>query len=146
MEGNEVIFIGIFGAIISPLISAFGLYLQYRKDQKIQEAKKITDEAEAEKIKAEADKIKAEAKALDNKTDIDTINFYIGMVEALRSEVNNLTEISRRNNGEIATLTARLMVADEEKAKLAKDNAELLLEVQQLREEVAVLKKQQNNK
>lgn len=147
MENNSVIFI--VGAIISPLITMAGLLLQYSKDRKRDVQEQGKRDAEAEKVKAEAEKVKIEAKALDIRTDMDTVNFYIGMVSTLRDEVNALTELSRKNGGEIALLTAKLISSDEEKKKLAIANAELIdrinkyeTEVRTLRDEVALLKRE----
>lgn len=142
MENSTLVILAILGAVVSPAVTALGLLLQYRKDKKKSDDEKIEREAAAKKLDAEARKIEAEAHALDTKTDLDTINFYIGMVNTLREEVNNLTELSRKNGGEIAILTARLIQSDTEKAKLAKDNAELVREVQELRAEVDILRQQ----
>jgi hypothetical protein len=140
MENNtSVLIIGIIGAIISPIITALGLYFQYQKDKR-------TAVSEQVKAEAEADKVLAEAKALDAKANMDTVNYYIGMVNALRTEVNNLTELSRKNGGEISILMAKLAQADSEKAQLARDNAALVQEVKELRAEVAILKQQQKEK
>lgn len=128
--------VGIVGAIVSPLVTALGLYLQHQRDKS-----KVV--AEVKKQEAEAEKIEQEAKILELKTNIDTINYYIGMVTALRSEVNALTELSRKNGGEIAVLIARLKVADEEKERLARENVELVKRVQDLSQEVEMLKANQ---
>jgi hypothetical protein len=136
---NEVLIIGMVGAIVSPLVTALGLYLQHQRDKN-----KVL--AETKKEAAEAEKLEAEAKALDIKSNMDTVNFYIGMVNALRLEVNTLTELSRKNGGEIALLTAKLAQSDSDKKKLAEDNAELVKEVQELRVEVAILREQQRQK
>lgn len=136
MENNALVIIAILGAVVSPIITGLGLLLQYRKDIKRAADDKI-------KLSAEADKITAEAHAIDTKTDIDSLNFYIGLVNALRLEVNNLTELNRKTGGEIAILSAKLMQSDAENAQLTRRNAELTKEVQELREEVALLRKQQ---
>jgi len=140
MENNaSVLLIAIIGAIVSPIVSIIGIYLQYRKDI-------VKNKIEEVKMEADAHRIDAEAKVLDVKANMDTVNFYIGIVNALRTEVNTLTELSRKNGGEISTLTAKLAIADAEKAQLAKDNAALVEEVKQLRTEVAILKEQLNGK
>lgn len=132
----EILIIGLVGAVVSPLVTALGLYLQHQRDRR-----KVV--AESKKEEAEAEKIEQEAKTLELKNNIDTVNYYIGVVTALRSEVNALTELSRKNGGEIAVLTARLKVADDEKERLAKENTELVKKVQDLSQEVEMLKANQ---
>lgn len=139
----------VIGSVASPIITVLGLYWQYRKDRQAEANKQLQITAEAKKAEAEADKIEAETKALDFHTEMDNMNFYIGMVNMLRTEVNTLTELSRTNGAEIAKLTAKLITADEEKKRLAIDKAELLKrieryesEVQSLRAEVATLRQQ----
>ena len=135
MEDNYILIAGIAGAILSPIVTALGLFFQYRKDRK-------KNDALSDKIAADAEKIEAETKLLNHQADKDTINFWIGMVETLRKEVNSLTELSRQNGGEIAVLTAKLRQSDKEKEELAKQKEDLVKEVQELREEVETLRKQ----
>jgi cell division protein FtsB len=133
VENYGILIIGILGAILSPLGTILGLYLQHAREKK-----KLASEIAIQD--AEAAKMEAEAKVLEIKSNIETVNYYIGMVTALRAEVNALTELSRRNGGEIAVLTARLKTSDEEKAQLAKENETLVKKVQDLEREVALLK------
>lgn len=137
---DRVILLGILGAIISPIVTAIGLFLQYKKDLKKEESEQVVKEAEAKKIEADAH-------ALDTKVSMDQIKFYVDMVNTLRDEVSALTDMGRRNNREIEILTSKLLVADDEKRRLAIDKQELLsrisryeVEVKQLRAEVESLR------
>ena len=142
MEDRTVFIAGVLIAIISPIVTLIGLILQHFKDiNKEKLLEKIRD-AEARKSLADSDKARAEAEALSSKTDMDSINFYIGMVTALRTEVTALTEVSRKNGAEIAVLTSKLAVADAEKMQLSREKEALAKEVQTLREEVSVLKRE----
>lgn len=133
MENYGILIIGILGAILSPLGTIIGLYLQHDREKK-----KLSSEIAIKG--AEASKIEAEAKVLELKGNLDTVNYYIGLVSALRAEVNALTELSRKNGGELSVLTGRLRVADGDKAILAKENEELVNKVHELEREVALLK------
>lgn len=145
---NITMILGVLGAIVSPVVTLIGLYLQDKKDKKRYLTEKQKIEAEAEKLIKEADKIRAESSAMGSKADMETIAFYITLVNTLRDDVASLTERSRKNEEEIEALTYKLKQADEEKQRLAADNAELLkridkyeAEVQRLTREVAILKK-----
>lgn len=137
---NPTIIGGIIAAILSPLVTGLGLYYQYYKD-------KSRERSDNELALAEAEKIRAEAKDIDSKADVATLSFFVGLVNTLRTEVSTLTELSKKNGGEIAMLTAKLAAADSEKAKLAEDNEKLLQriskyekEVEDLRLEVSMLR------
>jgi lambda repressor-like predicted transcriptional regulator len=146
MNDNYLIVIAVVGAVATPIISILGLLLQHRRERLRDIADEKKKVADAEELEATADKIRAEAKLIDRQADKDTINFWIGMVETLRKEVNSLTELSRQNGGELATLRAKLVESDTEKIKLIADNERLTLEVESLRKEVSVLKKQLSDK
>ena len=136
----NVVLLGLIGAVISPIVTLTGLYLQFKRD-------KIKAEAELKKEDADAEKTHAEAVALGNKTGIETVNFYASMLKDLRVEIAALTELGKKNVGEIAILSAKLAVSDMDKERLAKENLALLeridryeVEVRALRKEVADLK------
>jgi cell division protein FtsB len=142
---NQPVFsLALISIIIAPIISAFGLVLQHLRDLRRDKIEQKRLDAEAEKLAADTNKTNTEARILDSKADVDTINFYIGMVNTLRVEVNTLTELSRKNGGEIAILTAKLITSDEENKRLSKENIDLKLEVKKLREEVALLRECNN--
>lgn len=140
MDSKWIVILSALGLILSPLISALGQLLQHKRDTMRDAAEKIRIASEANKTDADSEKIRAEAKVLDSQADKDLVNFWISMVETLRNEVNNLTELSRKNISEIAVLNAKLIQADQEKAKLARDNEALVKKVQELSEEVEILR------
>lgn len=123
----------IVSAIVAPLVSALGLVLQYKKDRKAAMERKKLEDAEARKLEAEAEKIRVEAKALDTKTNMEVINFYINMVDTLRKEVDILIALSERNKREIEDLKKDKDILSELNAKLSEEVSLLIAEVKKLK-------------
>lgn len=127
-------------AVLSPILTFMGLYLQYYKDKK----KSI---AEAKKILVDADKVRAETTLIYDKADKDTINFYIAIMASLRNEVNTLTDMGKKNSSEIVDLMIKLDKTENENRLLQSNNYKLVelvnsyeVEVKALRKEVKELK------
>ena len=116
--------------LATPVLTFLGLVLGYlfslRKTKS--ETDKIT--SDSVKVMAEAEKIKAEADALVLKNDAETIQYYVGIIQSLRTEVS-------LHNYQIQELNEKIRTTEQEKDALRKENEKLTVIVSEQGQRIA---------
>jgi predicted RecB family endonuclease len=146
MSNTWVIIIAIGGMIVSPLVSIIGILISEKRQKK-------RDLATQKKEKKELEIKESEIQQLINKSSIDALASYSGVIASLRVQVDDLVEVVNDNTREITSLVNKLNIVGAEKERLALENIQLLshvkaqdvkieeqsMEIAELRKKIVVL-------
>jgi len=123
--------VGVFGAIISPIVTLIGLWFSH----KINVKKAASEE---KKTLGEAEKLEEEARELNIRNQLAQIGVYAVTIENLRKDVWEHTS-------KISLLENRLLETENERDVLKNENRSLRTQVRELQDKVQVLEDLRTN-